>query len=415
MLNTFLDHLVRQGSLTIIFPNGSRRSYGRGEPHVAVRLHDRRATIELIMRPEMKLGELYMDRRLTVEADGQIADFLDLLMTNLNQRRRSSFVLRLSAAVGFLMRGWRQFNPASRAKTHVAHHYDLSGRLYDLFLGKDKQYSCGYFNNPNDTLEEAQIAKKRHIAAKLFLKRGNLSVLDIGCGWGGLALDLVRDAEAKVTGVTLSEEQIAIAMDRAAKAGLSKGCEFYLLDYRAIKGEFDRIVSVGMFEHVGVPHYLSFFTKINELLKKDGVALLHFIGRLDGPGRTNPWIEKYIFPGGYAPALSEVVPMIAKAGLLVADIEVLRIHYAETLKAWRERFATNRDKIADLCDERFCRMWEFYLAASEASFRHDGMVVYQIQITKQLETLPITRDYILETERLMKLSDVESRPHQTAA
>jgi cyclopropane-fatty-acyl-phospholipid synthase len=313
------------------------------------------------------------------------------------------------------MRRWHQFNSSSRAKAHVAHHYDLSARLYDLFLGKDKQYSCGYFNNPNDTLEEAQIAKKRHIAAKLFLKRDNLSVLDIGCGWGGLALDLARDAKARVTGVTLSEEQIAIARDRAAKASLSKGCEFHLMDYRAIKGEFDRIVSVGMFEHVGVPHYLSFFTKINDLLKKDGVALLHFIGRLDGPGGTNRWIEKYIFPGGYAPALSEVVPMIAKAGLLVADIEVLRIHYAETLKAWRERFATNRDKIAALYDERFCRMWEFYLAASEACFRHDGMVVYQIQITKQLETLPITRDYIVETERSMKLSDADSMPHQTAA
>jgi cyclopropane-fatty-acyl-phospholipid synthase len=363
----------------------------------------------------MKLGELYMDRRFIVEEGGNIAEFLDLLMTNLNLRRGSSFVLRLSRALGLLARRWRQFNPASRAKTHVAHHYDLSGRLYELFLGKDKQYSCGYFNDPSDTLEEAQIAKKRHIAAKLFMERDDLHVLDIGCGWGGLALDLARDANAKVTGVTLSEEQIAIARDRAAKAALSQRCTFGLTDYRAINGHFDRIVSVGMFEHVGVPHYASFFRKVCDLLKEDGVALLHFIGRVDGPGSTNSWIAKYIFPGGYAPALSEVVPVIAKAGLIVTDIEVLRIHYAETLKAWRGRFEANRAKIAALYDERFCRMWEFYLAASEASFRRDGMVVYQIQMTKHLETLPITRDYMRETERSMKLSGTDHMPHQTAA
>jgi cyclopropane-fatty-acyl-phospholipid synthase len=363
----------------------------------------------------MALGELYTDGRLTVEDGHTLHDFLDLLMTNLNQRRRSSFALRLSHAFGFLLRRWRQFNPVSRAKSHVAHHYDLSGRLYDLFLGQDKQYSCGYFNDATDTLEEAQVAKKRHIAAKLFIRGGNLSMLDIGCGWGGLGLDLARDANARVTGVTLSDEQIAVARRRAAKAGLSKRCTFSLSDYRAITGSFDRIVSVGMFEHVGVPHYASFFVKISNLLKEDGVALLHFIGRVDRPGSTNPWIAKYIFPGGYAPALSEVVPVIADAGLVVTDIEVLRIHYAETLKAWRERFACNRAKISELYDERFCRMWEFYLAASEASFRRDGMVVYQIQMTKRLETLPITRDYMLENERKMNLSGTHRMPHQTAA
>lgn len=246
------------------------------------------------------------------------------------------------------MRRWRQFNPASRAKAHVGHHYDLSGRLYDLFLGKDKQYSCGYFNDPSDTLEEAQIAKKRHIAAKLFLERDDLSVLDIGCGWGGLALDLARDTGAKVTGITLSEEQIAVANDRAAKAALSERCRFDLIDYRAINGRFDRIVSVGMFEHVGVPYYLSFFTKVRDLLKNDGVALLHFIGRVDGPGGTNPWIAKYIFPGGYAPALSEVVPAIAKSGLIVTDVEVLRIHYADTVEglAHSLRLKSRRDRRA---------------------------------------------------------------------
>jgi cyclopropane-fatty-acyl-phospholipid synthase len=331
MLNSLLKRLIRQGRLTVLFPNGVRRTYGCGEPHISVRLHDRRATIELTLKPEMTLGELYMDGRLTVEDGHTIHEFLDLLMTNLNQGRRNSFALRLSHAFGFLLRRWRQFNPVSRAKSHVAHHYDLSGRLYDLFLGQDKQYSCGYFNDATDTLEEAQVAKKRHIAAKLFIQGGNLSILDIGCGWGGLALDLARDANARVTGVTLSDEQIAVARRRAAKAGLSKRCTFSLTDYRAIAGSFDRIVSVGMFEHVGVPHYTSFFVKISNLLKEDGVALLHFIGRVDGPGSTNPWIAKYIFPGGYAPALSEVVPVIADAGLVVTDIEVLRIHYAESL------------------------------------------------------------------------------------
>jgi cyclopropane-fatty-acyl-phospholipid synthase len=356
-----------------------------------------------------------MDGRFTVEEGGNIADFLDLMMTNLNQRRQSALVLRLSAVLGFLMRRLRQFNPMARAKAHVAHHYDLSGRLYELFLGKDKQYSCGYFNDRRDSLEEAQIAKKRHIAAKLFLEREDLSVLDIGCGWGGLALDLARDAGAKVTGITLSEEQIAVAKDRAAKAALSERCRFDLVDYRAISGQFDRIVSVGMFEHVGLPHYSSFFAKLCELLKNDGVALLHFIGRVDGPGGTNSWIEKYIFPGGYAPALSEVIPVIAKSGLIVTDIEVLRIHYADTLKAWRQRFEANRGAIAALYDDRFCRMWEFYLAASEASFRRDGMVVYQIQIAKHLDALPITRDYMIEAERSMKLSGTDHMPYQKAA
>lgn len=415
MLNSLMADIVREGTLTIIFPRGSRRTYGQGLPHVVVRLHDRRAVLELALQPEMKLGELYMDRRFTVEEGGNVADFLDLMMTNLNQRRRSASVLRLNAAMSFLLRRLQQFNSISRAKAHVAHHYDLSSRLYELFLGKDKQYSCGYFNDPADTLEEAQIAKKRHIAAKLLLDRDNLSVLDIGCGWGGLALDLVRDSGAEVTGVTLSEEQVAVAKDRAAKAVISDRCRFELVDYRALNGQFDRIVSVGMFEHVGVPHYHSFFAKVRALLKDDGVALLHFIGRVDGPGVTNPWITKYIFPGGYAPALSEVVSVIAKKGLIVTDIEVLRIHYAETLKAWRKRFEANRTEIAALYDERFCLMWEFYLAASEASFRRDGMVVYQIQMTKRLDALPLTRDYMIEAERSIRFSGTNRMPHQTAA
>lgn len=247
------------------------------------------------------------------------------------------------------------------------------------------------------------------------MSRNRLSVLDIGCGWGGLALDLARDANAEVTGITLSEEQIAIAQDRELKEGLSHCCKFDLLDYRAVSGSFDRIVSVGTFEHVGVPYYASFLSQINDLLKKDAVALLHFIGRVDGPGSINPWIAKYIFPGGYAPALSEVVPEIARAGLIITDIEVLRIHYAETLKAWRRRFEANRGQISALYDERFCRMWEFYLAASEASFRHDGMVLYQIQMTKNFQVLPLTRDYIFRSESSMKLSGTDHMPHQAAA
>jgi cyclopropane-fatty-acyl-phospholipid synthase len=340
-----------------------------------------------------------MDGRLTIER-GDIVSLMDLLVRNQARFGRNN-LQKIIGYVRRLLRPFQQFNPASRAKANVAHHYDLSGALYDLFLDKDLQYSCAYFTAPDDTLENAQAAKKRHIVAKLNLDRPGLTVLDIGSGWGGLALDVARDTGARVLGVTLSEEQIDVARDRAEKAGLSELCKFDLIDYRSIKGTFDRVVSVGMFEHVGANYYDTFFAKVNDLLSDDGVMLLHTVGRTDGPGTTNAWIAKYIFPGGYAPALSEVIPAIERNRLIVTDVEVLRLHYAQTLKEWQKRFQARRAEVASLYDERFCRMWEFYLAGSEMAFRHEGEAIYQIQITKRIDSLPITRDYMVDHERAM--------------
>src|SRR5665213_809655 len=324
MLGILLSRIVQRGSLTVIYPNGKREIFGRGEPRIAIRLHDRRASWELLLHPDLKFGELYMDGRLTLE-QGTLFQLLEMLISGLAKVQPSG-LHRMVRSFRHLTRSLAQYNPAARSKAHVAHHYDLSGRLYDLFLGRDKQYSCAYFSAPGETLEEAQIGKKRHIAAKLHLNKPGLKVLDIGCGWGGMALDLAQDSGAKVMGVTLSEEQIAVARDRAAKAQLDETCKFALVDYRALGGRYDRIVSVGMFEHVGAPYYAAFFSKVRELLADDGVMLLHTIGRSEGPGSTNAWIAKYIFPGGYAPALSEVTAAIEKSGLIITDVEVLRLH-----------------------------------------------------------------------------------------
>ena len=387
MLDRILSSVVRDGTLTVLRPYTAPVVVGKGEPHICVRLHNRYASWALAVNPELALGELYMDGSLTIE-QGDVASLLDLLVRN-----AAAFGVgkwhKLARSMRRHTRFFAQYNPVANARKHVAHHYDLSRTLYELFLDENMQYSCAYFAHPGQSLENAQIAKKRHIAAKLNLDRPNLSVLDIGCGWGGLSLDLARDCSAKVYGVTLSAEQLAVAKERAAKSALTERAEFGLLDYREIDASFDRIVSVGMFEHVGVPYYDEFFRKINRLLKDDGAMLLHFIGRTDGPGATNPWITKYIFPGGYVPALSEVLPAIERNGLMVTDIEVLRLHYAQTLREWRKRFQEHRAEIAELYDERFCRMWEFYLAGSEMAFRHEGQVVYQIQLAKRLGALPL--------------------------
>jgi cyclopropane-fatty-acyl-phospholipid synthase len=292
----------------------------------------------------------------------------------------------------------QQWNDRNASKRNVAHHYDLSYDLYRRFLDEDMQYSCAYFARPDMTLEEAQSAKRAHIAAKLRLTPGQ-RVLDIGCGWGGLALELAGKHGVRVLGITLSQEQLAIARRRAAEAGLEHLTEFQLIDYRDVKGTFDRIVSVGMFEHVGVPHFREYFEAVRKLLKPDGVALIHSIGRHMGPGLTQAWIRKYIFPGGYIPALSEVTPVVEKAGLWITDVEILRLHYAETLRHWRERFVKAWPEIASVYDERFCRMWEFYLAFSELAFRYTGHMVFQMQLTRRVDALPITRDYIYEAER----------------
>jgi cyclopropane-fatty-acyl-phospholipid synthase len=308
----------------------------------------------------------------------------------------------------YLRRRLQQFNPPSRAQRNVAHHYDLDGQLYSLFLDADRQYSCAYFESPELSLDDAQLAKRRHLAAKLLLKEG-VRVLDIGCGWGGLGLYLAELTGADVTGVTLSQEQHAVANARAAEKGLSGRARFDLQDYRDVPGPFDRIVSVGMFEHVGVSHYETFFRKSAQLLADDGVMLLHSIGRSEGPSVTNPWIAKYIFPGGYIPSLSEVLPHIEKAGLLVTDIEILRLHYAETLKAWRERFLAHREEVERIYDRRFVRMWEFYLAASEMSFREQNMMNFQIQLTKKQGVVPMTRDYIVREEQRLRLAEGKQR------
>jgi cyclopropane-fatty-acyl-phospholipid synthase len=309
----------------------------------------------------------------------------------------------------YLVRRARQFNPRGRSKDNVARHYDLDGRLYSLFLDADRQYSCGYFETPDTSLEDAQLAKKRHLAAKLLVEPGD-RVLDIGSGWGGLGLYLAEMTGADVTGITLSNEQFQLSNARAAEKNLARSARFLLEDYRDVPGPFDRIVSVGMFEHVGVDFYETYFRRCAELLSDDGIMVLHSIGRSHPPDVTNPWIAKYIFPGGYIPALSEVIPVIERVGLLVCDVEILRLHYAETLKAWRERFMARRDEAVRLYDERFAKMWEFYLACSEMSFRKQNMMNFQLQITKRQDVVPMTRNYITDGESKLRGIERSNRP-----
>lgn len=398
-LKTMLRHVLVHGDVRVITASGSHR-FGDGiGPHVTIRIADRRAEWALLFDPEMSVGELYMDGRLTVE-EGSIYDFLETVLGNLHNRPYplSSRILYFFRSA---LRRLQQMNRGRRSVANVAHHYDLDAGLYDLFLDPDRQYSCAYFEHPYASLEEAQIAKKRHITAKLAVEPGH-KVLDIGCGWGGLGLYLADIAGADVVGITLSSEQYKTARRRAIERRMQNRVDFRIEDYRQTQGTFDRIVSVGMFEHVGVPYYDTFFRHCARLLDENGVMLLHTIGRTSAPGATNPWIAKYIFPGGYIPNLSEIIPAITKAGLLVADVEVLRLHYADTLRAWRERFLFNRAKVEALYDARFVRMWEFYLACCEASFRCGDDVVYQIQISKQVDTLPVTRRYIAEREARLR-------------
>ena len=393
----FFRHLIRVGTLTVIDANGkTHRFAGAPGPAATVRLHDRALHRRLPLNPYLAAGEAYMDGTLTVE-DGTIYDALDLACRN-GAALDNYLFTRLQTGLKSLLNVFHTYNPIGRAQRNVAHHYDLSGALYDLFLDQDRQYSCAYFVTDNDSLEVAQVNKKLHLASKLLLKPGQ-KVLDIGSGWGGLGLYLAKLAGVDVTGVTLSVEQQKVAEARARATGLGDRVRFHLRDYRQEPGKYDRIVSVGMFEHVGVGHYREFFTKVRDLLTDDGVMLLHSIGRSGRPEATNPWIRKYIFPGGYTPALSEVLTAVEKVGLWVTDIEVLRLHYASTLREWRRRFEANRDKVRALYDERFCRMWEFYLAGSELSFRYLGNMVFQMQLSRRLGTVPLTRDYIADFER----------------
>ncbi len=405
LLAQVLARVVNEGELTIVDETGrSHRIKGaKAGPAVTMRVHDHWTGLRLAFRPRLALGEAYMDGRLTVE-QGDLYDLLDLLGRNITAVD-STAIMRWSYSLQRWLRVLEQYNPVGTAQKNVAHHYDLRGELYDFFLDPDRQYSCAYFKTGKESLEIAQADKKLHIAAKLLLKPG-LKVLDIGSGWGGMGLYLARSFDVDVTGVTLSREQHGVSNRRAADAGIADRVRFKLIDYREEPDRYDRIVSVGMFEHVGSAHYLEYFRKVKDLLADDGVMLLHSIGRMEPPGGTNTWLRKYIFPGGYTPALSEVLAAIEKAGLWVTDIEVLRLHYAETLRHWRHRFLANRERIKEIAgyDDRFCRMWEFYLAGCEVAFRYMQQMVFQIQISRRQDAVPLVRDYMVTEERLKNVA-----------
>ncbi len=407
-MQTALDGILRRfiaaGQLSVRWPDGRTSLYSGSEGPVAgITFHTHAAVRALVLNPGLALGEAFMDGGITPDGCG-IYDVLEVMFANITHDYERQPILRFRTLLRALRRRIDQYNPAVRSQRNVAHHYDLNGRLYSLFLDRDRQYSCAYFRHGDETLEAAQAAKKRHIAAKLCLDRPDLTVLDIGCGWGGMALTLARDYGARVTGITLSREQLAEARDRAIAEGLEDRVTFELMDYRSVNQKFDRIVSVGMFEHVGIGYYQTFCDTVARSLTPDGIALVHAIGRSDGPSCTNSWIDKYIFPGGYSPALSEVLPSVERSGLVATDIEILRLHYAETLRHWRWRFTANRDTIASIYDERFCRMFEFYLCASELAFRRGGHMVFQIQLAARQDAVPLTRDYLMAGARQIGVS-----------
>ncbi len=418
MLKRLLERLIHHGRLTIVTPLGTLAA-GRLDPdhpsgHLDVRLRitKARTVFRLATNPDLHLGEAYMNGDLVVE-QGSFYDFMELLGSNiaaLGQDPNPKVGQWASRFAGALAAR----NDPNKARANVAHHYDLSGELYRSFLDQDMQYSCAYFRTPSDDLEAAQLAKRQHIAAKLLLEPGQ-HVLDIGCGWGGLALFIARTANVRVTGITLSREQLAVARRRAAEEHLEDRVTFELVDYRLLEGTFDRIVSVGMFEHVGLPNYETYFGAIKRLLAPDGIALVHAIGKMYGPAPTSTWILKYIFPGGYVPALSEVMPAIERQGLWLNDLEVLRLHYAETLRLWRERFTARWPELSRTYDDRFRRMWEFYLVGSEISFRYFGFMVFQVQLAKAVGAAPMTRDYIYEAERNMRGSRASASDTALAA
>ncbi len=390
---SLLRKIIKVGNLTWISPSGEINTYGDGSGEaIRIRTTNSFSELQLLMNPSVHFGESYMNGSLIVE-EGRIHDFLKLIFFN-TTGEIDHWVMKLSKIVRIIQNKIRTSNYISKSKHNVAHHYDLSDKLYELFLDPDRQYSCAYFNSPNDTLEQAQINKKELISKKLLLEEGQ-SVLDIGCGWGGMAAHIYRKSNANVVGVTLSEEQIAYAKQRKINEKLDK-VEYRLQDYRNVNETYDRIVSVGMFEHVGTAHYQEFFNKVHDLLNDTGVALIHTIGRLTEPTNNDPWIEKYIFPGGYIPALSETMSRVEKSGLTLSDVQVLKFHYAETLKRWRYNFYDNIDRVKELYDEKFCRMWDFYLSSSQASFEESGLVVFQLQLSKNKKSVPDKRDYMIE-------------------
>ena len=405
LIDLFLARRVTRGTLTVHHADGKTLNFGTPEagfPDVTIRFADAGAAAAIVRDPGLGAGEAYMNGRLVVER-GDVRDLVRLLTMNDPWEAGANGLAASSSrrAVQSVTHRIGRINMARRSKRNVAHHYDLSDRLYDLFLDADRQYSCAYYTDPANTLERAQDDKKAHIAAKLALKPG-MTVLDIGCGWGGMALYIHQHTGAEVLGVTLSEEQLKVARQRAKDAGVADHVKFELIDYRHVTGKFDRIVSVGMFEHVGPAHYKTFFRQCRDLLTEDGVMLLHTIGRAGGPGVTDKWTTKWIFPGGYNPALSEIISANEGLRFMVTDVEVLRLHYGYTLDAWYDRVVAAREQIIALYDEPFYRMWQFYLAGAGAAFHFGGMVNYQVQFAKNRHTLPITRDYMVEGERAMR-------------
>ena len=405
----FLRMLIRSGTLIVFDADGERHVFGQAEgtsgaDKVTMRLHDPRLHWRLATAPSMALGEGFMDGTVTPEDGTTLYQLLTVLMRNKSEAGTHGLLGVLDTTVRALRR-WLLFNPIGRARRNVAHHYDLGNDLFNLFLDADRQYSCAYFANPGNTLEQAQTNKKELIARKLLLKPGQ-RVLDIGSGWGGLGLHIAERHGADVTGLTLSEEQLAASNARATAAGLDQRCRFVLRDYRQERGAYDRIVSVGMFEHVGLRHYSAYFAALSRMLKDDGVALLHTIGVFERPAPSPEWIDKYIFPGTYVPTVSQVMRVVEKTHLKVTDIEIWRLHYAETLHHWRTRFIANRDKAKALYDERFCRMWEFYLTCCEVAFRIGDLMVIQLQVAKRQDAVPLTRDYLFLPDR----SNVETLP-----
>ena len=405
-LSHMLKSFVRVGTLKVIDAEGGTHVFGGVAPGPAVtmRLTDRSLYRKLFLNPELHAGEAYMDERLSFE-DSTLRDFLTLFSLN----RQSLATYPLQSVLKRISRGLKRFqqaNPVGRAQRNVAHHYDLGNDFYRLFLDEGMQYSCAYFLDDDETLEQAQRNKLRLIASKLRLRPG-AKILDIGSGWGDLALYLASVEDVDVTGVTLSREQHALANEKARRAGLSHRVRFELRDYREVSDRFDRIVSVGMFEHVGVGHYREFFAKINALLDDDGVMLLHSIGKMSPPGTASPWLRKYIFPGAYSPALSEVFPVVEQASLWVTDLEFLRLHYATTLNHWHRRFEVHRAEIAAMYDERFCRMWEFYLVSAEMMFRTGSQLVFHMQLARKRDAAPIVRDYITDVQREYKTREPE--------
>jgi cyclopropane-fatty-acyl-phospholipid synthase len=395
-LARFLNKLFKKDGFILV--DATAKQYIIGSPEnknpIKVKLLDKKLHYKLLFRPDLYFGEAYSDGTIIIE-NGSLTDFLDLALMNIG-RNEVNFFSKLLNKLSGTYRYLTNFNFIKKSKMNVAHHYDLSDDLYDLFLDPKKQYSCAYFKNENDSLQIAQNNKIQHIIKKLNIKP-NQKVLDIGCGWGSLAIDIVKSTNCEMTGITLSENQFNYCVKKAKELNLENQVNFKLIDYRQLEEKFDRIVSIGMFEHVGRKFYKNYFKQIERLLSKDGISLIHTIGSVNPPRDPHPWITKYIFPGGYTPSLSEVTAPIERAGLIVSDIEVLKMHYSHTLRHWKENCIKNKQKITQIFDGRFFRMWEFYLTSCESAFKWGDQVVYQFQLTKNYTSTPTTRDYIYKT------------------